>query len=87
MTVDIEFECKKATVTGVKWDVVSVEVESVDVSEVLEAIGETKVFYNIALDDYIDWADGHSKLPDILERLNPEEIIGWLRENGHLEAA
>lgn len=85
MTIDIEFKCKKATVSGENWDAVSVEIESVEVSEVLDAIGEKKVFANIAVDDYIDWAEAAGHLEDILDRLDTDEVIAWLRSNGHLE--
>ncbi|EAO0106743.1 hypothetical protein EU727_08820 [Salmonella enterica] len=85
MTVDIDFKCKKATVTGSNWDVVNVEIDSVDVSEVLDAIGEKKVFASISVDDYVDWAEAAGHTDDILDRLSPDEVIEWLRRNGHLE--
>ena len=86
MTIDIEFKCKSATVSGSKWDVVNVEIDSVDVHELLEAVGDKKVFESVELDDYIDWAESAGHTIDIIERLDADEIIGWLQRNGHLEA-
>lgn len=85
MTIDIEFKCKKATVSSESWDLVNVEIDSVEVSEVLNAIGDRKVFANIAVDDYIAWAEAAGHLEDILDRLDTDEVIAWLRSNGHLE--
>ncbi|EKQ1815385.1 hypothetical protein P4Y93_004891, partial [Salmonella enterica] len=51
----------------------------------LEEIESDVLFAAIDLSDYIDWADNNSKLPEILDCLSPDEIINWLRENGHLE--
>lgn len=85
MTIDIEFKCKKATVTADRWDVVNVEIVSVDVFELLDAIGEKKVFASIALDDYVDWVEAAGREGKILDRLSPDEVIEWLRKNGHLE--
>ncbi|MCP1112801.1 hypothetical protein [Enterobacter sp. 166D1] len=86
MTIDIEFKCKSATVSGSKWDVVNVEIDSVDVHELLEAIGDKRVFESIDLDDYIDSAESSGHTDDILDRLDADEVIEWLRRNGHLEA-
>lgn len=86
MTIDIEFKCKSATVSGSKWDVVNVEIDSVDVHELLEAIGDKRVFESIDLDDYIDSAESAGHTNDILDRLDADEVIEWLRRKGHLEA-
>lgn len=86
MTIDIEFKCKSATVSGSKWDVVNVEIYSVDVHELLEAIGNKRVFESIDLDDYIDSAESAGHTEDILDRLDADEVIEWLRRKGHLEA-
>lgn len=86
MTIDIEFKCKSATVSGSKWDVVNVEIDSVDVHELLESIGDKRVFESIELDDYIDSAEAAWHTDDILERLNADEVIEWLRRKGYLEA-
>ncbi|HBC0019483.1 TPA: hypothetical protein JG864_001020 [Enterobacter hormaechei subsp. steigerwaltii] len=86
MTIDIEFKCKSATVSGSKWDVVNVEIDSVDVHELLEAIGDKRVFESIDLDDYIDSAESSGHTDDILDRLDADEVIEWLRRKGHLEA-
>ncbi|WP_320703934.1 hypothetical protein [Enterobacter asburiae] len=86
MTIDIEFKCKSATVSGSKWDVVNVEIDSVDVHELLEAIGDKRVFESIDLDDYIDSAESAGYTDDILDRLDADEVIEWLRRKGHLEA-
>ncbi|RCL22228.1 hypothetical protein C6A40_19020 [Enterobacter sp. GER_MD16_1505_Eko_090] len=86
MTIDIEFKCKSATVSGSKWDVVNVEIDSVDVHELLEAIGDKRVFESIDLDDYIDSAESAGHTDDILDRLDADEVIEWLRRKGHLEA-
>ncbi|MBL7388976.1 hypothetical protein KX927_05340 [Escherichia coli] len=86
MTIDIEFKCKSATVSGSKWDVVNVEIDSVDVHELLEAIGDKRVFESIDLDDYIDSAESAGHTDDILDRLDADEVIEWLRGKGHLEA-
>ncbi|EOZ1401491.1 hypothetical protein U9661_000976 [Enterobacter hormaechei] len=85
MTIDIEFKCKSATVSGSKWDVVNVEIDSVDVHELLEAIGDKRVFESIDLDDYIDSAESAGHTDDILDRLDTDEVIEWLRRKGHLE--
>lgn len=85
MTIDIEFKCKSATVSGSKWDVVNVEIDSVDVHELLEAIGDKTVFESIELDDYIDSAEAAGHTDDILERLDADEVIEWLRRKGYLE--
>lgn len=84
MTIDIEFKCKSATVSGSKWDVVNVEIDSVDAHELLEAIGDKTVFESIELDDYIDSAEAAGHTDDILERLDADEVIEWLRRKGHL---
>lgn len=86
MTIDIEFKCKSATVSGRKWDEVNVEIDSVDVHELLEAIGDKRVFESIDLDDYIDSAESAGHTDDILDRLDADEVIEWLRRKGHLEA-
>lgn len=86
MTIDIEFKCKSATISGSEWDVVNVEIDSVDVYELLEAIGDKTVFESIDLDDYIDSAESAGHTDDILERLDADEVIEWLRRKGHLEA-
>lgn len=86
MTIDIEFKCKQATVSGSKWDVVNVEIDSVDIQELLEAIGDKRVFESIDLDDYIDSAEAAGHTDDILERLDADEVIEWLRRKGYLEA-
>ncbi|MEG6088954.1 hypothetical protein UXO86_20900 [Enterobacter hormaechei] len=85
MTIDIEFKCKSATVSGSKWNVVNVEIDSVDVHELLEAIGDKRVFESIDLDDYIDSAESAGHTDDILDRLDADEVIEWLRRKGHLE--
>ncbi|MFP2717179.1 hypothetical protein [Enterobacter ludwigii] len=85
MTIDIEFKCKSATVSGSKWNVINVEIDSVDVHELLEAIGDKRVFESIDLDDYIDSAESAGHTDDILDRLDADEVIEWLRRKGHLE--
>lgn len=85
MTIYIEFKCKSATVSGSKWDLVNVEIDSVDVHELLEAIGDKRVFESIDLDDYIDSAESAGHTDDILDRLDADEVIEWLRRKGHLE--
>lgn len=87
MTIDIEFKCKGATISGSKWDVINVEIDSVDLHELLEAIGDKRVFESIDLDDYIDSAESAGHTGDILDRLDADEIIEWLKRNGHLEAS
>ncbi|EBX3950835.1 hypothetical protein DRV38_16740 [Salmonella enterica subsp. enterica serovar Offa] len=64
---------------------VNAEVRGVELEDVLEDIKIDMLFSAIDLSDYIDWADNNSKLPEILDRLSPDEVISWLHENGHLE--
>ncbi|MGL4725666.1 MAG: hypothetical protein ACRCWW_14370 [Scandinavium sp.] len=66
-------------------DHLNLEVRGVEISDLLSSIDETVLFDGIDLEDYIDWADGKGKAPDVLGRLDADEVIAWLRSNGHLE--
>lgn len=86
MTIDIEFKCKSVVIGGDRWSGVSVEIDSVDAHELLESIGDEVVFSSISLDDYIDSAEAAGHTDDILDRLDADDVIEWLRRNGHLKA-
>ena len=60
--------------------------KGVEVNSVLDELGQEKVFQWIELSDYIDWAERKELVSEILDRLSPDEIINWLRDNGHLES-
>lgn len=66
-------------------DFVNAEVRGVELGDVLADIEDDALFQAIELSDYTDWADNNGKLPEILDRLSPDEVITWLREHGHLE--
>lgn len=82
--LDIKVQGVDVSTSGYR-DFVNAEVRGVELEEVLEDIEGDVLFPAIELADYIDWADNNSKLPEILDRLSPDEVITWLREHGHLE--
>lgn len=85
MTIDLDIKAQGIDVSASGYrDHVNVEVSGVDLEEMLGGIECDALFSAIELADYIDWADGNSKLPEILDRLSPDEVITWLRDNGHL---
>lgn len=61
------------------------EARGVELSDLISEIKEADLFDEIDLDNYIDWADGKGKASDVLGRLDADEVIAWLRSNGHLE--
>lgn len=91
MKVNIEVHAEGVEVSAAGYsnsrDAVKACINGVAVSDLLESIGNSALFSNVELSDYIDWADNNSKLSEILDRLSPDEVITWLRDNGHLEDA
>lgn len=87
MKIDLDLKAQAVDVSTSGYrDFVNAEVRGVDLEEVLEDIEDNVLFPAINLADYIDWADNNGKLPEILDRLFPDEIIDWLREHGRLGA-
>ncbi|EAA8522410.1 hypothetical protein EA527_21210 [Salmonella enterica subsp. enterica serovar Give] len=86
MKIDLDLKAQGVNVSTSGYrDFVNAEVRGVELEDVLEDIKSDVLFSAIDLSDYIDWADNNSKLPEILDRLSPDEVISWLHENGHLE--
>ncbi|EDY2962022.1 hypothetical protein GS063_003029 [Salmonella enterica] len=86
MKIDLDLKAQGVDVSTSGYrDFVNAEVRGVELEDVLEDIKSDVLFSAIDLSDYIDLADNNSKLPDILDRLSPDEVISWLHENGHLE--
>ncbi|EAR2619563.1 hypothetical protein CCP78_004844 [Salmonella enterica subsp. enterica serovar Sandiego] len=86
MKIDLDLKAQGVDVSTSGYrDFVNAEVRGVELEDVLEDIKSDVLFSAIDLSDYIDWADNNSKLPEILGRLSPDEVISWLHENGHLE--
>ncbi|EBT1697027.1 hypothetical protein NAK90_003354 [Salmonella enterica] len=86
MKIDLDLKAQGVDVStsGYRY-FVNAEVRGVELEDVLKDIKSDVLFSAIDLSDYIDWADNNSKLPEILDRLSPDEVISWLHENGHLE--
>ncbi|EAP3523536.1 hypothetical protein EAT47_22160 [Salmonella enterica] len=86
MKIDLDLKAQGVDVSTSGYrDFVNAEVRGVELEDVLEDIKSDVLFSAIDLSDYIDCADNNSKLPEILDRLSPDEVISWLHENGHLE--
>lgn len=86
MKIDLDLKAQGVDVSTSGYrDFVNAEVRGVELEDVLEDIKSDVLFSAIDLSDYIDWTDNNSKLPEILDRLSPDEVISWLHENGHLE--
>ncbi|EBP0110499.1 hypothetical protein QQ53_002769 [Salmonella enterica subsp. enterica] len=86
MKIDLDLKAQSVDVSTSGYrNFVNAEVRGVELEDVLEDIKIDVLFSAIDLSDYIDWADNNSKLPEILDRLSPDEVISWLHENGHLE--
>ncbi|EBY8459979.1 hypothetical protein D6Q36_21015 [Salmonella enterica subsp. enterica serovar Typhimurium] len=86
MKIDLDLKVQGVDVSTSGYrNFVNAEVRGVELEDVLEDIKSDVLFSAIDLSDYIDWADNNSKLPEILDRLSPDEVISWLHENGHLE--
>ncbi|EEF7364357.1 hypothetical protein GVC31_004920 [Salmonella enterica] len=86
MKIDLDLKAQGVDVSTSGYrDFVNAEVRGVELEDVLEDIKSDVLFSAIDLSDYIDWADNNSKLPEILDRLSPDEVISWLHESGHLE--
>ncbi|ABX66399.1 hypothetical protein YJ03_03530 [Salmonella enterica subsp. enterica serovar Typhimurium] len=86
MKIDLDLKAQGVDVSTSGYrNFVNAEVRGVELEDVLEDIKSDVLFSAIDLSDYIDWADNNSKLPEILDRLSPDEVISWLHENGHLE--
>ncbi|MBC1185873.1 hypothetical protein HII27_09090 [Kluyvera sp. SCKS090646] len=85
MKIDLDIKAQGVDVSTSGYrDFVNAEVRGVELEEVLEDIEDGTLFPAIELSNYIDWADNDGKLPEILERLSPDDVITWLREHGHL---
>jgi hypothetical protein len=83
---DIEITASGIEVVAGRYrDEISVSISNVDVGSLLEEVGQENVFEHVELSDYVDWAEAKDKVSEILERLSPDEVISWLRDNGHLE--
>ncbi|EHI4523098.1 hypothetical protein J9J52_004477 [Salmonella enterica] len=86
MKIDLDLKAQGVDVSTSGYrNFVNAEVRGVELEDVLEDIKSDVLFSAIDLSDYIDWADNNSKLPEILDRLSPDEVISWLHENRHLE--
>lgn len=86
MKIDLSLKAQGVDVSTSGYrDFINIDVHGVEVEEVLEEIEGDVLFSAIDLADYIDWADNNSKLPEILDRLSPDEVISWLRDHGHLD--
>ncbi|EIF3594779.1 hypothetical protein LE678_003237 [Salmonella enterica] len=86
MKIDLDLKVQSVDVSTSGYrNFVNAEVRGVELEDVLEDIKIDVLFSAIDLSDYINWADNNSKLPEILDRLSPDEVISWLHENGHLE--
>ncbi|HFS8111103.1 hypothetical protein JBO41_17465 [Enterobacter asburiae] len=86
MNKDIEITASGIEVGSVgRGDEIWVSLSDVDVGSLLEKVGQETVFEHVELSDYVDWAEAKNKVSEILERLSPDEVISWLRDNGHLE--
>ncbi|ENR4995130.1 TPA: hypothetical protein ACXDFA_001019 [Enterobacter roggenkampii] len=86
MNKDIEITASGIEVGAVRYrNEISVSLSDVDVGSLLETVGQENVFEHVELSDYVDWAEAKDKVSEILERLSPDEVISWLRDNGHLE--
>ncbi|MEW5560636.1 hypothetical protein AB1287_10365 [Enterobacter asburiae] len=86
VSVDIEIIVSGIEVssTGNRGEI-SVSLSSVDVGAAIEEIGQENIFEHVELSDYVDWAESKDRVSEILDRLSPDEVISWLRGNGHLE--
>ncbi|MHB9319271.1 hypothetical protein ACP3TG_09150 [Phytobacter diazotrophicus] len=82
--LDLTVQSVEISTSGYR-DFVNAEIHGVEVGDVISEIETTVLFAEIDLDDYIDWADSSGKTSEILYRLAPDEVITWLRVNGHLE--
>lgn len=86
MKIDLDLKAQGVDVSTSGYrDFVNAEIRGVELDDVMEDIAGDVLFAAIDLQDYIDWAEKNSKLPEILERVSPDEVISWLRDNGHLE--
>ncbi|MET6795470.1 hypothetical protein ABNU38_13965 [Citrobacter braakii] len=86
MKIDLDIKAQGIDVSTSGYrDFVNVEIRGVEIKEVLGEIENPMLFAAIDMDEYIEWADSHSRLPQILELLSADEVIEWLHENGHLE--
>lgn len=86
MRKDIEITASGIEVGSVgRGDEIWVSLSDVEVDSLLETVGQENVFEHVELSDYVDWAEAKDKVSEILERLSPDEVISWLRDNGYLE--
>lgn len=86
MKSNIELVAAGVEVTTTAYrDEVKVCINQVEINSVLDEIGQESIFEWTELSDYVDWAEAKDKVSEILDRLSPDEVISWLRDNGHLE--
>lgn len=71
--------------TGTYSTEVKICINQVEINSVLDEIGQESIFEWSDLSDYVDWAEAKDKVSEILDRLSLDEVISWLRDNGHLE--
>ncbi|WGL85428.1 hypothetical protein QFB84_15070 [Enterobacter hormaechei] len=84
----IDFEVKATGIdvsTSGYRDHVNLEVRGVELSDLVSEIEGKALFQEIDLNDYIDWAEAAGHIDDILDRLDADDVIAWLRSNYHLE--
>ncbi|MCV5708159.1 hypothetical protein OFN39_01590 [Escherichia coli] len=86
MSMDIEIDASGVEIesSGYRGEV-TVSLLKVDANSILDELGKENVFEWTDLSEYIDWAESKDKVSEILDRLSPDEVISWLRDNGHLE--
>ena len=76
MKIDLDLKAQGVDVSTSGYrDFVNAEIRGVELDDVLEDIEGEVLFASIDLPDYIDWAEKNSKLPEILERVSPDEVI------------
>lgn len=86
MKSNIELVAAGVEVTTTAYrDEVKVCINQVEINSVLDEIGQESIFEWTEISDYVDWAEAKDKVSEILDRLSPDEVISWLRGNGHLE--
>ncbi len=87
MAIDFKVKASGIEVSASGYrDSMDLEVRGVELTDLLSEIEDSALFSEIELDEFIDWADGKGKTSEILDRLDADEVISWLRSNGHLEA-
>lgn len=86
MAIDFKVKATGVEVSASGYrDSVDLEVRGVELTDLLSEIEDSALFSEIDLDEFIDWADGKGKASEILDRLDADDVISWLRSNGYLE--